>query len=32
MAVDLLIYPTGLILLLRLVRKGPLETSEGEID
>jgi cytochrome d ubiquinol oxidase subunit I len=29
MAVYLLIYPTGLILLLRLVRKGPLETSES---
>jgi cytochrome d ubiquinol oxidase subunit I len=28
MAVYLLIYPTGLILLLRLIRKGPLETSE----
>jgi cytochrome bd ubiquinol oxidase subunit I len=29
MAVYLLIYPSGLILLLRLVRKGPLETSES---
>jgi cytochrome bd ubiquinol oxidase subunit I len=29
MAAYLLIYPTGLILLLRLVRKGPLETSES---
>jgi len=29
MAVYLLIYPWGLILLLRLVRKGPNETSEA---
>jgi cytochrome bd ubiquinol oxidase subunit I len=29
MAVYLLIYPWGLILMLRLVRKGPLETSEA---
>jgi len=29
MAVYLLIYPTGVILLARLVRKGPLETSEA---
>jgi cytochrome d ubiquinol oxidase subunit I len=29
MAVYLLIYPTGLIMLLRLVRKGPVETSES---
>ena len=29
MAAYLLIYPSGLILLLRLVRKGPLETSES---
>jgi cytochrome d ubiquinol oxidase subunit I len=28
MAAYLLIYPSGLILLLRLVRKGPLEASE----
>ena len=28
-AVYLLIYPSGLILMLRLVRKGPLETSEA---
>ena len=28
MAVYLLIYPSGLIMLLRLVRKGPLEISE----
>ena len=29
MAVYLLIYPAGLIMMLRLVRKGPLETSES---
>jgi cytochrome d ubiquinol oxidase subunit I len=29
MTVYLLIYPTGLIMLLRLVRKGPVETSES---
>jgi cytochrome bd ubiquinol oxidase subunit I len=29
MAVYLLIYPWGVILMLRLVRKGPLETSEA---
>jgi len=28
-AVYLLIYPSGLILMLRLVRKGPLEASES---
>jgi cytochrome d ubiquinol oxidase subunit I len=28
-AVYLLIYPSGLLLILRLVRKGPLETSEA---
>jgi cytochrome d ubiquinol oxidase subunit I len=29
MAVYLLIYPWGLFLMLRLVRKGPLETGEA---
>jgi hypothetical protein len=29
MAVYLLIYPCGLVLILRLVRKGPLGTSEA---